>query len=242
MTIPHWMQRTEMLLGSETLQMLMQKHVLIVGLGGVGGICAEMIARSGVGTLTIIDADTVDPTNRNRQIIALSSTEHIPKVDVLAARLRDINPEIKLHVMPVFVKDDSIDQVLDAAPYDYVIDCIDTLSAKVFFIEACIKRKLPLVSSMGAGGKVDPFHMKVADISKTYNCKLAQEVRKRLRKLAINKGFKAVYSPEEIDSSKVKVVDHLQNKKSIIGTISYMPAIFGCACASVAIRDLINVK
>lgn len=237
---PHWMQRTELLLGAETLYQLRQKHVLVVGLGGVGGICAEMIARSGIGTMTIIDADTVDPTNRNRQIIALKSSEHQLKTEVLAKRLLDINPELNLNIKTIFVNDETMEEVIQFAAYDYAIDCIDTLSAKVFFIEACVKNNIPLVSSMGAGGKVDPFHMKVADISKTYNCMLAQEVRKRLKKLNIYKGFQAIYSPEEIDKSKVKVIDNLQNKKSIIGTISYMPAMFGCACASVAIRALIK--
>jgi tRNA A37 threonylcarbamoyladenosine dehydratase len=237
---PHWMQRTEMLLGEDLLQSLTQKHVLVVGLGGVGGICAEMIARSGVGTLTIIDADTVDPTNRNRQIIALKSNEQQLKTEVLAQRLLDINPELVLHIKTIFVDETTIDDILQNQHFDFAVDCIDTLASKVLFIEACVKNKLPLVSSMGAGGKIDPSQIKVADISKSYNCMLAQEVRKRLRKVRISKGFKVVFSPEYIDKSKVKVVENMQNKKSVIGTISYMPAMFGCTCASVVIRELIK--
>jgi tRNA A37 threonylcarbamoyladenosine dehydratase len=234
------MQRTEMLLGEDLLHSLTQKHVLVVGLGGVGGICAEMIARSGVGTLTIIDADTVDPTNRNRQIIALKSNEQQLKTEVLAQRLLDINPELVLHIKTIFVDESTIDDIILNHHYDFAVDCIDTLASKVLFIEACVNNKIPLVSSMGAGGKLDPSQIKVADISKSYNCMLAQEVRKRLRKVRISKGFKVVFSPEYIDKSKVKVVENMQNKKSVIGTISYMPAMFGCTCASVVIRELIK--
>jgi len=237
-----WMGRTEILLGKERLQRLVNANVLVVGLGGVGGIAAEMIARSGVGKMTIVDADTVDPTNRNRQIPALKSTEHKIKAQVLAERLLDINPELQLTVIPEYFKDELTHNVLDKGNFSYALDCIDTLSPKVFFIKACIERNIPIVSSMGAGSKVDPTRIRVADISETYNCKLARYTRKYLHRLGVYKGVKAVFSDEQKLEGAGIVVSELRNKKSIVGTISYMPAVFGCTVASVAIRDLYENK
>ena len=236
--IPHWMARTNVLLGEEQVERLMKANVLVVGLGGVGGIAAEMIARAGVGKMTIVDADTVDPTNRNRQIPALSSTENMLKAEVLAARLRDINPEIEITVINEYVKDTRTDEILDAQKYDYALDCIDTLSPKVYFIKACLDRGVPFVSSMGAGGKIDPTQLKVADISKSHSCHLAKYVRKRLHRLGIFHGVVCVYSTEKTDTSRVIATPDDTRKKSVIGTISYLPAVFGCTVASVAIRDI----
>jgi tRNA A37 threonylcarbamoyladenosine dehydratase len=238
--IPYWMSRSQLLLGDEKLTAIMNKHVLVVGLGGVGGICAEMIARSGVGKMTIVDADTVDLSNCNRQIPATHSAEGKLKAEVMAARIKDINPDIDLTVIPKYVKDEFLLELLDAAPYDYAVDCIDTLGPKVFFIKGCKDRNIPIVSSMGAGGRVDPSYVKIADISKTKDCTLAKYVRKRLRGLGIKKGLPCVYSTEPIDETKVIVSEKAFPKKSIIGTISYMPAIFGCTVASVVIRDLMK--
>jgi tRNA A37 threonylcarbamoyladenosine dehydratase len=232
------MGRTQLLLGEERLNRLVQSNVLVVGLGGVGGIAAEMIARAGVSKLTIIDADTVEQTNRNRQVPALVSTDGKLKSEVMAQRIRDINPEIQLTVISEFFRDDLTNQVLDNNHFDYALDCIDTLSPKVFFIKACIDRKIPLVSSMGAGSKVDPTRVQVADISESYNCSLAKYTRKYLHKFGIYKGVKVVFSPEEAAPfMNIKLIDGT-NKKSSPGTISYMPAVFGCTVASVAIRDL----
>jgi tRNA A37 threonylcarbamoyladenosine dehydratase len=227
------------MLGAETINSLMGKNVLIVGLGGVGGICAEMIVRAGVGKMTIVDNDTIDPSNINRQIPALHSTAGMPKAQVLGSRLKDINPELDLTVLEIFIKEDLTRDLLDSTQWDYVVDCIDTLSAKTFLIKGCIDRNLPIVSSMGAGGKVDPSQIKVTDISKTYICNLARYVRKRLQSLGIKKGLKVVFSPEKADQDKIIVTEKAFPKKSIIGTLSYMPAIFGCTVASVVIRDLI---
>lgn len=232
------MGRTQLLLGEAQLEKLINSHVLVVGLGGVGGIAAEMIARAGVGKMTIVDADTVDPTNRNRQIPALYSTEGKVKAEVLAQRLLDINPELNLRVLPEYLKDSRTNEILDGDHFDYALDCIDTLSPKVFFIKACLARKIPLVSSMGAGSKVDPTRLKVADISETYGCNLARYVRKYLHKLGIRSGFDAVFSDEARLESAQVVVSEGRNKKSFVGTISYMPAVFGCTVASVAIRGL----
>jgi tRNA A37 threonylcarbamoyladenosine dehydratase len=236
--IKPWMGRTQLLLGEEKLTKLINANVLVVGLGGVGGIAAEMIARAGVGKMTIVDADTVDPTNRNRQIPALHSTEGVLKTDVLKARLLDINPELDLTVIAEYFRDDLTHKVLDEGNFDYALDCIDTLSPKVFFIKACIDRKIPLVSSMGAGNKVDPTQVRVDDISKSYNCKLAKYTRKYLHKFGIRKGVKVVFSAEEAQQYMGVTMVGARNKKSAPGTISYLPAVFGCTVASVAIRDL----
>lgn len=239
--IQPWMGRTRLLLGDEKLENLIDAHVLVVGLGGVGGICAEMIARAGVKRMTIVDADVVEATNRNRQLPALISTDGQLKADVMAQRLRDINPEIELTVLPEYLKDERTNEVLDSAPFDYVVDCIDTLSPKVFFIKACLDRKIPIVSSMGAGGKVDPTQVRIVDISETYNCNLALYVRKRLHRFGIYKGLQVVWSAEKADKSRIVLADS-GPKKSVIGTISYMPAVFGITLASVVIRDLYERK
>lgn len=238
--IKPWMGRTQLLLGEEKLHKLVNSNVLVVGLGGVGGIAAEMIARSGVGKMTIVDADTVDPTNRNRQIPALHSTEGVLKTDVLKERLLDINPDLELNIIPEYFRDQLTHDVLDTGGFDYALDCIDTLSPKVFFIKACIDRKIPLVSSMGAGSKVDPTQVKVADISESYNCKLAKYTRKYLHKFGIYKGVTVVFSAEKRGEDAGLTMVGARNKKSAPGTISYMPAVFGCAVASVAIRGLYN--
>jgi len=238
--IPYWMSRSQLLLGDEKIETLLGKHVLVVGLGGVGGICAEMIARAGVGRMTIVDGDTVDLSNCNRQIIALHSTEKQPKTAVMAARLKDINPELQLTAINDFIKEEKTANLLDSGGFDYVVDCIDTLSSKVFLIKGCVERNIPIVSSLGAGGKVDPSQVMVTDIAKTYQCNLAKYVRKYLRKFNIDKGVKVVFSPEGADQSRIIETEKAYPKKSIIGTISYMPNIFGCTAASAVIRDLME--
>ena len=239
--IPYWMSRTQLMLGDEKVEKLMGKNVLIIGLGGVGGICAEMIVRAGVGKMTIVDNDLIDESNINRQIPALQSTVKQSKAKVLANRLIDINPLLELTVLEIFVEDTLTLNLIEKEKWDYIVDCIDTLSAKVDLIKACMDRQLPIVSSMGAGGKLDPSLIKVTDLSKTYECNLARYVRKRLQALGIKKGLKVVFSPEKPDQSKIIETENAYPKKSIIGTLSYMPAIFGCTVASVVIRDLIAI-
>jgi tRNA A37 threonylcarbamoyladenosine dehydratase len=235
-----WLSRTELILDEEKLQRLKNSHVLVVGLGGVGAFAAEMICRSGVGSMTIIDGDTIHASNRNRQLPALKSTEGRAKVEVMGQRLIDINPDIQLTVIGEYIKDARIEEVLDRK-YDYVVDAIDTLSPKIFLIYNSLQRKIPVVSSMGAGGKFDPAKVTVSDISETTDCPLARILRKRLHKLGIREGFTAVYSPEQVDKSRVVPAKGEKNKASIVGTISYMPAAFGIACASVVIRDLADI-
>jgi tRNA A37 threonylcarbamoyladenosine dehydratase len=237
-----WLSRTSLLIGEDTLRKLTTKHVMVVGMGGVGSFAAEFIARSGIGKMTIIDGDVVDPTNRNRQIPALKSTEGKVKAEVLAERLLDVNPDLDLQVIPAYFRDQLTFDVLDNNQFDYALDCIDTLSPKVFYIKACIDRGIPIVSSMGAGSKVDPTMVRVADISETYNCHLARYTRKYLHRLGVYKGVKSVFSAEEKVVNSQLMLMEARNKKSAVGTISYMPTVFGCTVASVAIRDLYKLS
>lgn len=233
-----WKQRTRLLLGEEKSERLRQAHVLVVGVGGVGAYAAEMLCRVGVGRLTLVDADTVQPTNINRQLPALHSTLGQPKVEVLAARFRDINPEVELTVLPVFLKDENIPQLLDAARYDFVVDAIDTLAPKCHLITEALRRRIKIVSSMGAGAKSDITQIRFADIWDTYHCGLSKAVRKRLQKMGIRHKLPVVFSTEQADPKAVLLTDDEQNKKSTCGTVSYMPAVFGCYLAEYVIRRL----
>ena len=226
-----WKQRTRLLLGEEKMERLQQAHVLVVGLGGVGAYAAEMICRAGVGRMTIVDADTVQPTNINRQLPALHSTMGKEKAEVLAARFKDINPDIQLTVLPVFLKDDNIPELLDAARYDFIVDAIDTLAPKCYLIAEALKRHIKIVSSMGAGAKSDITQIRFADIWDTYHCGLSKAVRKRLQKLGIKRKLPVVFSTEQADPKAVLLTEDEQNKKSTCGTVSYMPAVFGCYLA-----------
>lgn len=234
-----WLSRTHLLIGEEKLQKLISKHVMVVGMGGVGSFAAEFIARSGVGQMTIIDGDVVDPSNRNRQLPALSTTHGMPKAKIMAERLLAINPELKLEVIQEFVTPEMVQHQLLRKP-DYIIDAIDSLTPKLTFIQLALQSGIAMVSSMGAGAKLDPTRLEVVDISKTYNCPFAQQIRKRLKEFGIRKGLKVVFSPEEIIKDSLMLTDGTNFKKSAYGTISYMPATFGAVTASVAIRDLMQ--
>lgn len=233
-----WQQRTQLLLGGEKMERLRRAHVLVVGLGGVGAYAAEMICRAGVGRLTIVDADTVQPTNINRQLPALHSTVGQPKAEVLAARFRDINPDVELTVLPLFLKDENIPELLDAATYDFVVDAIDTLAPKCHLIAEAMKRRIKIVSSMGAGAKSDITQIRFADLWDTYHCGLSKAVRKRLQKMGIRRKLPVVFSTEQADPNAVLLTDDEQNKKSTCGTVSYMPAVFGCYLAEYVIKRL----
>ncbi len=237
----HWMQRTHLLVGDEGIDKLQKAHVLIVGLGGVGSYAAEAICRAGVGNMTIVDGDTVDPTNRNRQLQALATTHGMSKAALMAERLYQINPQVKLTVIAEFQDPEMVVELLKQ-PFDYVVDAIDSISPKLHLIKTAKEMKHKIISSMGAGGKMDPTKIQVVDISKTYNCPMAYYVRKRLRKLRISKGVKAVFSPELPLRDSIMRTDGSNFKKSAFGTISYIPAVFGMACASVVIRDLVDWK
>ena len=234
----NWKQRTALLLGEEKMERLRNAHVLVVGLGGVGAYAAEMICRAGVGRMTIVDADTVQSTNLNRQLPALHSTLGMPKANILEARFKDINPELELKVLPVFLKDENIPALLDAARYDFIVDAIDTLSPKCYLIYHALQRRIKIVSSMGAGAKSDITQVRFADLWDTYHCGLSKAVRKRLQKMGVKRKVPVVFSTEQADSNAVLLTDDEMNKKSTCGTVSYMPAVFGCYLAEYVIKRL----
>lgn len=238
MSNTNWSERTELLLGAERLREYKSAHVLVVGLGGVGGMATEMLVRAGIGRLTIVDADIVQPSNINRQIVALSTTIGQPKATTLAGRLRAINPEVDLEVVGEFLKDDNLIALLDRHRYDFVVDAIDSLTPKVYLIAQSLDRGLPIVSSMGAGAKQDPSKVQIGDLSHSYNCNLARALRKRLRKLGIRKGVPVVFSSELPDERAVIEIEGEQCKKSTAGTISYMPATFGIYLASYVLKHI----
>ncbi len=233
-----WKQRTRLLLGDEKMEHLSDARVLVVGLGGVGAYAAEMLCRAGVGHLTLVDADTVQPTNLNRQLPALHSTLGRPKAEVLAERFRDINPEVELNVLPVFLKDEQIPELLDTNRFDFVVDAIDTLAPKCHLIAEALRRRLKIVSSMGAGAKSDITQIRFADIWDTYHCGLSKAVRKRLQKMGIRHKLPVVFSTEQADPHAVLLTEDETNKKSTCGTVSYMPAVFGCYLAEYVIKRL----
>lgn len=227
-----------MLVGEQGLAALSAARVAVVGAGGVGGYAAEMLVRSGIGHILVIDNDEVGESNINRQLLALHSTVGQPKVEVLKARLLDINPDLDIAVVPEYVSEENMGRVMESAGHvDYVVDAIDTLSPKIALIQYCLGNTIPLVSSMGSGAKVDATMVRLADISKTYQCPLAFMVRKRLHKLGIYKGFQAVFSAE-LPHDESMVIEESRNKKSQVGTVSYMPAVFGCVCAQAVITRI----
>jgi tRNA threonylcarbamoyladenosine dehydratase len=234
-----WLSRTSLLIGEETVRAFTQKHVMIVGMGGVGSFAAEFIARSGIGKMTIIDGDVVDPTNRNRQLPALATNHGESKALIMAERLKAINPELELNVVKEFVNPEMVLQQFAFKP-DYLIDAIDSITPKITFIRMAYESGLPLVSSMGAGAKLDPTQLRVVDISKTYNCPFAQQIRKNLKGHGIRNGVKVVFSPEQPIKESLMLTDGKNYKKSAYGTISYLPAVFGAVTASVVIRDLMK--
>lgn len=233
-----WLERTELLIGKEQLLKLSQSNVLIVGLGGVGSFAAEFICRAGIGKMTIIDGDTVDPTNKNRQLPALNSTVGLSKASVMANRFLDINPDLNLRVIDKFQQPEDNINLIKGESFDYVMDCIDSVSPKIYLIKTCFEMKQRFISSMGAGGKLDASTVKVGDISKSYNCPFARTIRKRLKKHNIRKGFKVVFNHGELLKDSMKLTDGSNYKKSFYGTISYMPALFGLRMAAEVIQDL----
>ncbi len=235
-----WLSRTKLLIGADGLTTLANSHVMIVGLGGVGSFAAEFIARAGVGKITIIDGDVVDTTNRNRQLPALATNIGQPKATIMADRLQAINPEVELQVLQQFINPEIVENLFTIKP-DYIIDAIDSVTPKLTFITQALKQQIRLVSSMGAGGKMDPTQIQIADISKTHHCVFAQQIRKMLHtQFSIKKGFDCVFSPEMPLKESLILTDGTNFKKSAYGTVSYMPAMFGATAASVVIRKLIE--
>jgi tRNA A37 threonylcarbamoyladenosine dehydratase len=235
----YWKCRTELLLGGKQLGLMNKAHILIAGLGGVGGFAAEQLCRAGIGKLTLVDNDVVQPSNRNRQLAALLSTQGQLKIDAIANRLLDINPKITLEKVSVYLNENTIPELLSKR-YDFIIDAIDTLTPKVILIKTAFETGQKIISSMGSGGKTDPAQVRIDDIHNSHHCKFAYMVRKYLHKYGITEGIPVVYSPEPVKKEVVVETDGSNNKRSIVGTISYMPAIFGCYCAAEAIREIIT--
>ena len=234
-----WKERTELLVGPEGLARLFESSVAVIGLGGVGAYAAEMLCRAGVGHLILLDSDVVSESNKNRQLIALDSTIGKPKSAVLAERLKDINPDVRLTLINCYLEEGGIQQLLGEHKVDFLVDAIDTLAPKIALIRYCVESGIPHVSSMGAGAKFDATAVRLADLSKSYNCPLAYILRKKLRKVGISKGFKVVFS-EELPRREAIVAVEERNKKSNVGTISYLPAVFGCVCAQAAVEHLLK--
>lgn len=233
-----WQQRTELLFGEEKMERLRKAHVLVVGVGGVGAYAAEMICRAGVGKMTIVDADTVQPSNINRQLPALHSAIGRPKAEVLAERFMDINPELELTVLPVYLKDEAIPELLDNNKFDFIVDAIDTIAPKCYLIYNALQRGIKIVSSMGAGAKKDITQVRFADLWETYHCGLSKAVRKRLQRMGMKRKLPVVFSTEQADANAVLLVEDEKNKKSTTGTVSYMPAVFGCYLAEYVLRKI----
>jgi tRNA A37 threonylcarbamoyladenosine dehydratase len=233
-----WTDRTALLLGEDKMSRLSNAHVLVVGVGGVGAYAAEMLCRAGVGELTIIDADTVNTTNINRQLPATHSTVGRLKTEVLAEHLLDVNPSLRLHALSIYLKEEAVGQLLQVEKYDFIVDAIDTIAPKCALLGEALRRGIPIVSSMGAGAKSDITQIRFADLWDTYHCGLAKAVRTRLKKEGLRRSLPVVFSIEQADRRAVITVEGEQNKKSTAGTISYMPAVFGCYLAEYVIRKL----
>ena len=242
-----WRERTLLQAGQEGMDRLSSATVAVIGLGGVGAMAAEMVVRAGVGKIIIADADSYSLTNKNRQIAAFDSTLGKKKTEVMRLRLLDINPELSVEAFDGFLTEENISSALNLiddegnSRVDYVIDAIDTMAPKIALIKFCMDHSIPLVSSMGAGAKWDATKVRIADISKSFNCPLAYMLRKRLRKVGVSKGFKAVFS-EELPVKDAIVPFEERNHKSRAGTISYLPAVFGCVCAQAAVTHILNLE
>lgn len=234
-----WLERTELLLGKEKIETLKGKHVLIVGLGGIGSFAAEFIARAGIGKITLIDGDKFDPTNKNRQLTALDSTIGRNKAQVLAERIHDICSDIELIVLEEFVEPARVWEILKTSQPDYVMDCIDSVSPKLEWIIACKRLKIKIITHLGAGGKTDPSKVQLAQLKNTHNCKLGLHLKKRLKRKNVDpKGVKAIFSGEIQQKHALKMTDGSNYKRSFYGTVSYMPALFGLLGAAEVIRYL----
>lgn len=232
-------ERTHILLGDEGIARLQQSHIFLAGMGGVGSFTAEALARMGVGKMTLVDHDVVSGSNMNRQLVALKSTVGVLKADVMANRIKDINPDCEVELITEFLTPDSIPDIL-ARGYDVVIDAIDSLSSKSALLETAWRNEMTVFASMGAGGKLDPTQVRSADLMDTSMCKLAKHLRAQLRKRGVGRGIQTVYStesplpplpPEPVSRGRARAVN---------GTVSYMPSIFGLTLAGMVINHIVG--
>ena len=233
-----WDSRTELLLGKEKNECLKTSTVLVAGVGGVGGYAVEMLVRAGVGNLVIIDDDVVKETNINRQIIATAKNVGTSKVQLMKERILEINPQASVLAIRDFIDEDNVGEFIRRFKPNFVIDAIDSISPKIALIKYCIENNVKIISSMGAGGRLDPSKIQYADISKTSNCALARTVRERLKKQGITKGLPTVFSTEPVKKESIITVTDERNKCSTLGTVSYFPALFGCYLAAYVINNL----
>jgi tRNA A37 threonylcarbamoyladenosine dehydratase len=241
--MPHPQARTEILIGAAGLARLRAAHVLVAGLGGVGGYAAEALGRAGVGRLTLLDHDVVSPSNLNRQLLALHSTIGQPKVEVMAERLRDIDPALELTLIGEFLQPDRADDLVATARYDYVADCIDSIACKAALVAACHRHGVPVISALGAGNCLDVSRVRVARLDQTQVCALARELRRKLRELNAPLDYPVVYS----DEPRRPPLPHQPvggetpgRPRAVNGTISYLPALFGVMLAGFIIRRLLG--
>jgi len=232
-------ERTRILIGDEGIARLASKHVFLAGLGGVGSYCAEALARGGIGRLTLLDHDIVAVSNINRQLPALDSTVGKSKAELMQARIADINPDCRVQIRREFLTPENVNEIVPDA--DYVIDAIDSLNCKVALVAESVKRGLKVASSMGAGNKLDPSRIRLADISETRICPLASQMRKRLRKRGIEQGVLAVFT-DEVGRSPLppEPVSGHGRPRAVNGTISYMPPLFGLMLAGAVIKALLE--
>ena len=233
-----WNERTILLLGDEKVERLHRAHILVVGVGGVGAYAAEMLTRAGVGRITLVDADAIQPSNINRQLPATHQTIGMPKVEVMRERLMAINPTLKLETRCEFLDETTIEPFLAATPYSFIIDAIDSITPKAELIATALRMKVKIVSSMGAGAKDDPTAVTTSVLSKTFNCGLAKAMRTRLKAMGVRGKLPVVFSTQPARKESIILIEGERNKKSTSGTISYMPAIFGCHLAAYAIKQL----
>lgn len=233
-----FLSRTALLLGEESIALLRRAHVLVVGVGGVGGMALAMLARAGVGRFTIVDGDCVAESNINRQQIAWRSTLGESKCSAARKMLHEISPEIIVESYDRFITEADIPTLLARASYSFVADAIDTIGPKCALLAACHEKDIPVISSMGAGAKVDPGQIQLADLSKTHTCALAKAVRRRLASYGIKRGIPTVFSSEPALAAAILSGSCEQGKQSTVGTVSYMPNIFGCFMAAHIIRQL----
>jgi len=230
--------RTALLIGDDGLQRLAAARVLVAGVGGVGSYAVEALARAGIGTLTLVDSDVVQASNINRQLHALTTTLGQPKVAVMAERLLQINPDLQVTPLQELITSDNVPVLLEPG-YDLVLDAIDTLSAKLTLLQNCVERQIPVISSMGAAGKLDPTRIQLADIADSQGCRLARKLRKELRRSGISTGVTVVYSDEPCSLERLGEPE-AEGERRPLGTISYLPAAFGLFMASAAIRRLLS--
>jgi tRNA A37 threonylcarbamoyladenosine dehydratase len=236
-------ERTELLVGEDSLYFLQHKHVLIAGLGGVGSFVAEAIVRAGVGKVTFIDHDVVNESNINRQLVALHSTIGKSKVEVMQQRALDINPDIKITIVKNFIKSENIDELLNETSFDYVLDCIDSISSKVALVTACQQQHVPIISSMGAGGRIDPSKISIVNLDKTNICPLARMMRQRMRKAGGSLKYPVVFSdeiPHKGTEHRPVDDDPDAHPRSVNGTISYLPSLFGLHMAGYVIKHFLR--